>query len=560
MISTRFAIGAIGLLALGFAVHHLRPSQANDQAIVANLAESTSRKSPDAKRGITVLGSTPTTVDEAVLFSFDDVSIPYTANLYLTMTEPERHPNNPLIPIGQPGEPDEWSVQCYGSVIKQDGKYKLWYIALDEECLKVMGTGKHVDYRGARVAYAESDDGVTWTKPKLGLVDYHGSKANNLVLMDPPQAHGLDVLVLYEPDDPDPARRYKMMLHMGARFDDIPAGAPIPFFSADGLRWKVANGAKLLDYTVASDETAIPPEHFEMGGLYKWNGMYHLNGQQVTPFMWLSDGADCGRILTTFRSSDFVNWSETKTLSFVRNGNQPLKPPASLNDGEQVHQNSVWNRGNVLIATHGLWHGGDPGSAAWDDVTVDLGLTVSNDGLRFREPIADHVFISRGEDGQWDQGGLLMSQAFENIGDKTFIYYGHWDPRVGRSYNKRGGFGAVTFPCDRFASLSTKKKDKNASLVTCAIETDEPPQLFVNADGLGKDSWLRIEVLDELERPIAEFSGEHSAKVTEAGFRQPIDFGSKQRIDQIEGPFKIKVTFEGENKESIKFYALYLTK
>ena len=41
-------------------------------------------------KGITVTPTEPSVVDEATLFSFDDVSIPFTQNLYLSMREPEK--------------------------------------------------------------------------------------------------------------------------------------------------------------------------------------------------------------------------------------------------------------------------------------------------------------------------------------------------------------------------------------------------------------------------------------------------------------------------------------
>jgi hypothetical protein len=53
-------------------------------------------------------------------------------------------------------------------VIHQDGTLKMWYRATGEN---------GVTY----VAYAESNDGFTWRRPDLGLVDYCGSKANNLL-------------------------------------------------------------------------------------------------------------------------------------------------------------------------------------------------------------------------------------------------------------------------------------------------------------------------------------------------------------------------------------------
>ena len=48
-------------------------------------------------------------------------------------------------------------------VLLDDGKYHLYY------------------HSGGRMCYAESPDGVRWTKPSLGLIQYDGSRENNLV-------------------------------------------------------------------------------------------------------------------------------------------------------------------------------------------------------------------------------------------------------------------------------------------------------------------------------------------------------------------------------------------
>ena len=69
---------------------------------------------------ITVLASTPTTVDEATLFSFDDASIPFTENLKLSMETPRKYPGNPVMSRGDEGKPDVFGVQFYG--------FRLWLL------------------------------------------------------------------------------------------------------------------------------------------------------------------------------------------------------------------------------------------------------------------------------------------------------------------------------------------------------------------------------------------------------------------------------------------------
>ena len=83
-------------------------------------------------------------------------------------------------------------------------------------------------------------------------------------------------------------------------------------------------------------------------------------------------------------------------------------------------------------------YAGNPVVTRGDD---DLGLVISNDGIHFREPVRNFAFLSRGDDGEWDQRGLLQAQAFVNVGVQTCIWYGAWVPG---SYEPRGGVGLAT--------------------------------------------------------------------------------------------------------------------
>src|SRR5207344_239901 len=63
---------------------------------------------------------------------------------------------------------EQLMISFYTTVIEENGKLRLWYICRDAANVP-------------NLAYAESVDGVTWSKPNLGIVDYHGSTDNNLV-------------------------------------------------------------------------------------------------------------------------------------------------------------------------------------------------------------------------------------------------------------------------------------------------------------------------------------------------------------------------------------------
>lgn len=482
------------------------------------------------------------------LFAFDNVSIPHTQNLKLKMRQPERHPANPVVKRGVPGTPDAHGVQFYGSIIKDNDKYRLWYVAFDDDSNNKVASSRW------RAAYAESADGLNWVKPNLGLVKFHGSKDNNLLDMGGQSWGFVNLKVLKDDADPDPTRRYKMTTHVYYRHTRR-LGTLLPFVSADGLIWKPVKDVKPLKAELRKEDLFIPGFHFEpSGGLYQWDGQFFISGQNALPGIQPYQG----RTVRHYRSADFMNWSATNNIAFVRASQYEWLGPNRSREGKQCHEGiSVWNRSNVLLGIYGRWHG----AAEWRDVRIDLGLVMSNDGVNFREPKHEWTFLERGKDGEWDQGGLLQGQGFENIGEQTFVYYGTWDPRpTGGPEVSRGGVGIAVLPRDRFADLVFDATNEGpadyqlpkvtAELVTQSFSVSKP-SFFVNADGLGDEATLRLELLDHLERPVPG----HSTTVHQSGFQTPVTFKSEARLPER---VRLRVVFEGSKRTNIRLSAIYV--
>ena len=124
----------------------------------------------------------------------------------------------PLIPADRPW--DNCGISAYATFMHDEGRYRCWY-----ECRY----GRNGQAAGSALAYAESDDGVTWRKPALGLKDFDGSKANNLVIVLPdgcPNGDG----IFKDPAAP-PAERYKMVWCCWSERSIWAAVSP------DGLTW-----------------------------------------------------------------------------------------------------------------------------------------------------------------------------------------------------------------------------------------------------------------------------------------------------------------------------------
>ncbi|MEZ6127111.1 MAG: hypothetical protein R3C59_00350 [Planctomycetaceae bacterium] len=495
------------------------------------------------------------------LFAFDDVSIPFTQNLRLQMNSPERHPENPVVDRGPDGAVDTWAVQFYGSVIRDPDshRFRMWYVAVSQAERQRETSQPSVPWR---VAYAESDDGVRWRKPDLELVESGGDAPGNLVKLEP-HLGVLNLKVLDEPDDPNPDQRYKMAAHVWYQKNDRRNGTLATYVSADGLTWKLLSNAQPVAGQLPEARRAVVAAHFEpVGGLYKWDGLYYLSGQNAIaaarPYH--------GRVSRTYVSSDFTTWNQASAIQFVRGPQHQLLGAGRSREGEQTHEGiSVWNRGNVLLGLSGMWHG----TPEWKDLTIDLGFVISNDGVHFREPIHEHVFLKRGRDSDWDAGGLLQGQGFENVGDQTLIYYGAWDPRVWEKSPPRGGVGIATLPRDRFAQLVVDKTTEgpgdyqNTKTVSSFLTTAVPiapgaRRLFVNADGLSKDAQLKIELLDSKLAPLPGYSGKNVAIVSTSGFQTPLVWNGVHEIDALPERIRMNVTFEGSRNTNIRFHALYV--
>ena len=86
---------------------------------------------------------------------------------------------DPVLVADQPWEnPEDTFVWSYSSVMRVDGKTRLWYHVNKLE-FRPQPVGFVITDKW--LAYAESKDGIHFTKPKLGLNEYQGGQANNIV-------------------------------------------------------------------------------------------------------------------------------------------------------------------------------------------------------------------------------------------------------------------------------------------------------------------------------------------------------------------------------------------
>ena len=118
-------------------------------------------------------------------------------------------------------------------MIKEEGKFRMWYLYLASPGVKKREPGDFSRIWHHRpVAYAESRDGIHWDRPNLGLMEFRGSRNNNLVRIEPasdPYSIPRDfIAVILDRADPDPrqARVQDGLHHRGRAATVMPPVRP----------------------------------------------------------------------------------------------------------------------------------------------------------------------------------------------------------------------------------------------------------------------------------------------------------------------------------------------
>ena len=215
--------------------------------------------------------------------------------------------------------PWEGSGCVYHSVFKDGDLYRMYYAGGQ---LTVTENGVNGSSHGLFCCYAESKDGIHWTRPKLGLHEFEGSTANNIVMVSERVGDMKTVAgecAVFKDENPDaPAdARYKAILAAGRLPPDQRRGL-IVYKSPDGLHW-----------SPLSDKPIITDGAFDSQNLAFWDasqGHYRAYWRYFTKGghdekVWNPQGH---RAIRTAISQDFINWKDQADLRYVDSPSEQL--------------------------------------------------------------------------------------------------------------------------------------------------------------------------------------------------------------------------------------------
>lgn len=223
----------------------------------------------------------------------DDFLIDSLDNVRLELQHPQ-----PQEVIFQCDQPWEGNTCIYFRVIPEDGKYRMWYQGAHWQLDPADPKRTHPYH----ICYAESDDGIRWIKPNLGLIEVDGSTQNNIVLTGV-----YDNFTPFRDDNPacDPAAKYKAL---GQSREGL-----IAWQSADGIHWQ------RLD-----DKPVITQGAFDSQNVGFWDPEIRKYRAYIRDF---HDGLRDIRLAV---SDDFRTWTVPELLD--------VAPPIA---GEQFYTNGI---------------------------------------------------------------------------------------------------------------------------------------------------------------------------------------------------------------------------
>ena len=390
------------------------------------------------------------------LLVLDSRVIPQAQDAALELGSVQKSERNPLFReefFAVP--PKRWEARydnVYPNVIydEEDGIYKCWYSVFMRDNHAPLAQRPQMAYQSGEredgLLYAISKDGIVWEKPVLGIIEFDGSTANNIVMSK--TTHGIHAGgVFKDSHDPDPVRRYKF-LHRNASARRMAVA-----FSPDGIHWS---------------QPILWPEHDAVGDCHN-NALWSPElGQYLGITRGWSEKPYHGvRTVMRSESHDFVHWS------------QPVEIMRGENAHDQIYSMPIFRYGGLYLGLPAVFHKGNPQAPDWD--TVDTELAWSPDSLVWHRICPGQALLPRGA-GAYPNGdydcGCVYAAAPVIRDDEVLIYYGGSNGL--HNGWREGSFGLATLVKDRFAGFVPQAAHRPAMLSTAVLRA-QAAALTINA-------------------------------------------------------------------------------
>ena len=459
----------------------------------------------------------------------DDQEIHQIINLRRMLNVPAKHPE-PAVIADQPWEKNTTGIVAWGSVLREpDGRLRVWY---------QLNEATEIARQSQCVCYAESDDGLHWHKPVLNLIEWLGNKQNNAVFrfkaeFETGVVNAMDgCTVIRDDDDPDPAKRYKLIAYMHDRRMWARAHPEGYERKVTDEEIEAAARASNLYYLTSPDGihfTQEPQLMRQVNPDYLKVVRDHRNRRwwlMSRPFQYTNpDAGHVGRRNVALSTTkDFKTWTDNEMV--LVNG-----PDSDFGRKWEWHGLTPFNYGNMDLG--------------WLDIqdsvypTGVFELMSHRDGQPWQRVAPGQCFLDRGGEGTYDRrGGMPLHNEPIQVGDKLLIYYNTSLPRDDGIPPRT--VGVATIGLDRFVALAhghSKTGEPTGLLVTKPVEV-AADNLQVNVEAYairGGEGRVRVAVLDLQARPVDGYTFDDCQPIDDNGVRLGVQWKDHANLSAFRG-------------------------
>ncbi|MEA3402776.1 MAG: hypothetical protein U9R79_16165 [Armatimonadota bacterium] len=430
--------------------------------------------------------------------------------------------------------PWEGNSSGYTTVFQDGDIYRMYY------------RGSHIIYREGSietphrelVCYAESEDGIAWTRPELGLVEFEGSSANNIIH----DGLGSHNFTPFKDTNPDctPEAAYKALAW--GRGEGTEKGL-YAFRSADAIHW-----------SLMSDDPVITTGAFDSQNLAFWDSErgeyreYHRAGRK-------------GRDIMTGTSDDFLHWSEPRFLDYspgrvselYTNQVMPYyRAPHILLGFPTRYVDYAWAESTRRLPQQEYRHMVASSSRRSGTAITDGMFMTSRDRVSFR--VWPESFIRPGiqRPRSWFYGdnyqawGLVETRpTLQGAPNELSIYVSEGGRQPDGVSIRR-----YTLRIDGFVSVEVPLS--GGELLTRPV-VFEGEELIINVSTSAAGS-VRVELQDELGMAIPAFALDDCPRIFGDEIERPVQWGEEANLAELAGtPVRLRFELADADLYSFRF-------
>ena len=428
----------------------------------------------------------------------DDFLIEEKRGVVRTWHPLEKHPDNPV--LGMEGSWGERRTTPYGTVLPgEDGHgYRIWYDIWDGDCHNF---------------YATSRDGVHWIRPRLGLVEHQGSRANNLFFRRTRLDHMPQII--HTPWETDADRRYKMV-----NFDfraDVPGRAVRGYWGAtspDGVHW------------TDTPKNPVLPDPGDVGHF-----LWDPNRRAYVGYtkLYAPVRGYRRRSVAVSTTTRFQHWPPAELILVpdefddrwvTRSGQHTDFYGLAAFPYQSLYLGFLW----IFRIVDGK-----------NDGPIFCELVSSRDGVTWDRQEGERTpILPTGPPGAWDSGQVQTFNHPQMAGETLRVYYGAFDSSHGLQRGE-GAIGLATLRKDGFVSLDA---GSGGGAVTTRLLLGLEGEVRLNANAGGGE--IRVEVLDGEGRVLTGYAKEECRPMTEDSVDFAIRWKARDELPDSSEPRRLR--------------------